>query len=105
MKQCLACSMPIEDRELCAGGDIDAEFCLYCVNENGEVKSCDEVFQGGVDFFIQSANVDREFAEKIVRKNMNSLPYWQENKSDVLNGKEATDKEFGEILEKIQAEI
>jgi len=104
MKQCLACSMPIEDAELCTGGNPDAEFCIFCVDDNNEVKSCEEVFKGGIEFFMEATDIEKEFAERIVRKNMNSLAYWDDKKTDVLDGPEATDEEFEEILNLLQAE-
>jgi hypothetical protein len=104
MKQCLACGMPIEDRELCADGDPEAEFCVFCVDEEGKTKSCNEVFESGIEFFMEATNIDRGFAEKIVRKNMNVLSYWDDKRTDILDGEEATDEEFEEILEALESE-
>jgi len=103
MNQCLACGMPIDDAELCAGRNPEAEFCVFCVDDKNEVKSCEEVFNGGVEFFMEATNVEKDFAEKIVRKNMNSLPYWDDKKTDLLDGPEATEEEFEEILGLLQA--
>lgn len=44
---------------------------------------------------------DRNMAEKIVRKNMNQLPYWQGKGCEILKGEMATDEEFNEILKKL----
>jgi hypothetical protein len=101
MKNCNACGMPLDKKEEFANGDENSDFCLYCVKEDGSVKSCEEIFQGGVDFFIQTINDDRVLAEKITRKNMLSLPYWQGKDCPCLNGAIATDEEFQEALAKL----
>ncbi len=100
MKTCIACGTPLLKKEDFANGDESSKFCLHCVNEDGNVKTCEEIFNGGVDFFIQVAKVYRNFAEKIVRKNMSQLPYWQDKDCDVLKGEKATDEEFQEVLRK-----
>ncbi|MEI8092486.1 MAG: hypothetical protein WCG98_10445, partial [bacterium] len=69
--------------------------CVYCTNENGSVKSCEEIFEGGVAFFMQSTGAGRVLAEKLVRKNMLRLPYRK-----VLDGEVASDEEFEEVMKK-----
>jgi len=50
--------------------------CIHCVDENGNIKSCQEIFDGGVEFFLHTiTNVKKDLAEKITRKNMNIQPY------------------------------
>lgn len=93
--------MPLTKKEDFANGDTESKFCLYCVNPDGSVKSCDEIFEGGVQFFMSQLGGDREMAEKITRKNMNSQPYWKDKNCEILKGKEATDEEFSEALKKL----
>lgn len=47
------------------------------------------------------SSITRAFAEKNVRKNMRSLPYWQNNNDPCLSGEVATDEEFAQILAKL----
>jgi hypothetical protein len=103
MKFCAACSMPL-DSDAVIGLETDKEsFCIHCVNEDKEVKSCAEIFEGGVQFFMSlDASVTRNFAEKAVRKNMRNLSYWQAKESPCLSGEIATDEEFNSILAKLQ---
>jgi hypothetical protein len=101
MKHCKACGMPLEKKEDFAKGDTSADFCLHCTDADGTVKSVEEIFEGGVQFFMNSIESDRSMAERITRKNMLSLLYWQENNSDVLKGEVATDQEFSEVLKKL----
>lgn len=101
MKYCEACGMPMTKPEDFAGGDESAQFCLYCVNEDGSVKSCDEIFEGGVQFFRQAIGGERELAEKITRKNMKMQSFWQGKNEPILQGEEATGEEFAEAMRKM----
>ena len=100
-KYCESCGMPLTKKEDFAGGDENAKFCLYCVNAEGSVKSCEEIFDGGVQFFMSQIGGDRQMAEKITRKNMNRQAYWQGKDCEILKGEEATDDEFAETMSKL----
>lgn len=100
-KHCQACGMPLIKKEDFAGGDENANFCLYCADESGQVKSCQEIFEGGVQYFMTQVQGDRQLAEKITRKNMSSLPYWQDKDCKILQGEMATDQEFAEVMKKL----
>ncbi len=100
-KYCQACGMPLEKKEDFAGGDENSQFCLYCVDEKGQVKSGEEIFEGGVQFFMSQLGGDRQLAEKVTRKNMKMLPYWQKQECPFLLGEVASDEEFGEALSKL----
>jgi len=102
MKTCIACGMPLLKAEDCAGGDLNAKSCAYCTDTNGKIKSCDEIFQGGVQFFMQETGASMAHAERITRKNMRSLPYWKNKKNACLEGPVATDAEFQEALQKLK---
>lgn len=102
MKNCFACGMPLEKKEDFAKGDENSDFCVYCTKEDGSVKSCEEIFEGGVGFFIQAlGNDDRQLAERITRKNMLSLPYWKDKDCQCLKGDVAADEEFQEAFAKL----
>jgi hypothetical protein len=100
-KFCQACGMPLTKKEDFAGGDETADFCLYCVKADGTVKSCEEIFAGGVQFFMSQIGDDRQLAEKITRKNMSRQPYWQTHDCEILKGEMATDEEFAEAMKKL----
>lgn len=100
-KYCEACGMPMNKKEDFALEDENSKFCLYCVNEDGSVKSCEDIFEGGVQFFMGAIGGNRNMAEKITRKNMNMQPYWQGKDCAILKGEMATDEEFAEALKKL----
>ncbi len=100
---CAACSMPLENDSL-IGAKYDQDyFCIHCIHPDKSVKSTEEVFQGGVHFFqSMMPDLSKDFAEKIVRKNMNKLPYWKRHPAPCLKGTEATDQEFQEVLKRLK---
>lgn len=100
-KYCHACGMPLEKKEDFAGGNEAANFCLHCADAEGNVRSCEEIFEGGVQFFMSATGADRALAERVTRKNMKGLPHWQGKTCAVLEGEEATDAEFAEALTKL----
>ena len=99
---CVACGMPLDNPEYIGAQTEAGLFCKFCVKEDGTPKSCQEIFNGGVHFFVQSIpGTSRELAERVTRKNMNRLPYWQDRKDECLTGVQATDAEYQEILNKL----
>ncbi|MDD3285549.1 MAG: zinc ribbon domain-containing protein [Patescibacteria group bacterium] len=101
MQTCAACGMPLLKKEDFALGDENSNFCLHCANPDGSLKTCEEIFQGGVEFFLESLGGSREMAEKITRKNMLSLPAWQGKDCEVLKGELASDEEFAAAMSKL----
>jgi len=94
--------MPLADESVLGAEVPQGAVCVHCVSEDGRVKSCVEVFEGGVMFFIGAVpNMERDLAEKLTRKNMKSLPYWQENGDECLDGEIATEEEFVDALNKL----
>ena len=99
---CAACSMPLEKKEdikLVIGED---SFCKYCVDKNGKLKSAEQIFRGGVSFFMHTVEgTPLDLAERITRRNMKSLAYWQKNKPTCLEGSEATNEEYTEAMKQL----
>ena len=101
MNQCIACSMPLTHPEDCAGGDINAVSCVHCTTEDGDIKTCAEIFEGGVQFFMGATGSPRDLAERLTRRNMNALDYWKQHPDDCLNGEESSDEEFQAALSQL----
>ena len=103
MKSCITCGMPLEGEHADDLGmeTPDGPVCKHD-SEGGEIKSGDKIFEGGVAFFMASvAGGDRHLAEKLTRKNMKALPYWQKHPFDKLDGEEASDAEFRVAMGKL----
>lgn len=94
--------MPLEGEH---AGDVGLETVdgLVCKFDSvdGAMKPAEEIFEGGVQFFMGSTDGDRTLAERVTRKNMKSLPYWKTHPFDLLAGDEATDEEFGMVMAKL----
>ena len=103
MKSCITCSMPFEGNHANDVG-METEWGPVCKfdSENGQMKSPEQIFAGGIHFFmLQAAPGDRNLAERLTRSNMKRLPYWQEHHFVMLEGEEATREEFASALTKI----
>lgn len=75
--------------------------CTYDVVD-GKIKSADEIFDGGVAFFAAEAcDGDMALAERLTRKNMAALPYWQAHPFAKLEGVQATNEEFSAAMMKL----
>lgn len=98
MEICSACSMPLKDDSFINLRKDGNVFCLYCVNENNEVRLCEDIFEGGVQYFMNEEHFARDFAEKVVRKNMNMLPYWKNNSAACLQDEMLSDEEFQNLF-------
>lgn len=101
MKECQACGMPMMDKEDFAQGDENAALCAYCANADGKAKTCQEIFAGSSGYFQEALGVDKTMADRITRKHMRSLPYWQGEEDDCLKGDMATDEEFAQAMKKL----
>lgn len=103
MQMCFACSMPLEDQQWIGLETEEQLFCIHCIDEEKNVKSCEEIFQGGVAYFLSAdANATREFAEKLTRTVMNNLPYWQDQPNEILSGEKLTAAEVEDYFASFQ---
>ncbi len=100
MKTCITCGMPLEGSHAddVAFETADGFVCKFDSVE-GNIKSGEEIFDGGVQFFLtEVTDGDRGLAERLTRKNMNALPYWQKHPLECLVGEQATEEEFQKAL-------
>jgi hypothetical protein len=79
---------------------IEGLVCRFDVKD-GKMKVPEEIFEGGVQFFLANVTSDRALAERVTRKNMKSLAYWKNHPFAGLEGAEATDEEFAEVMRKL----
>jgi hypothetical protein len=95
--------MPLEGDH---AGDIgfespDGPVCKFD-SVDGKMKSPEDIFEGGVLFFQEAvANGDHDLAERLTRKNMKGLVYWQAHPFALLDGAVASDEEFGMAMAKL----
>jgi hypothetical protein len=103
MKTCITCGMPLEGNH---ANDLgletpDGPVCKYD-EKDGQIKRPEDIFASGVAFFLTAcAGGDHALAERLTRKNMKSLPYWQAHPFALLDGQESTDEEFQSAMAKL----
>lgn len=80
MKECIACGMPMEKAEDFAGGDVLKDFCAYCANDDGTMKTYDEVLGGVTSFIVTTQGLDENAARETAKSMMSKLPAWSGQK-------------------------
>ena len=76
IKNCMSCGMPMTKPEDFGGGNPANLYCLHCSKPDGSLKSYDEVFEGMVNFMMQSQKMDRKTAESAAKEYMSRMPAW-----------------------------
>lgn len=83
---------------------METSYGPVCVHdsEDGEIKDPEDIFAGGVAYFVDNVtDGDFDLAERLTRRNMLSLEYWQENPFEELEGPVATEAEHKEAMAKL----
>ena len=75
-KNCLSCGMPMTKVEDFGGNNPANVHCAHCSNEDGNLKSYDEVLEGMTNFMIASQNMDRQTARNAAKEYMTKMPAW-----------------------------
>lgn len=76
---CESCGMPMTKPEEYGGGREDNKYCVYCTDDEGNLKSREDVREGMVQFFMKSTGKSKEEAEKEVDERMKQMPAWKDN--------------------------
>ncbi len=74
---CLSCGMPLEESQYKRQGNDGNIYCIYCVHDNGDLKSFDEIFQGTVYHLKESQDLAQPAAEKMAYELLLNMPVWQ----------------------------
>ena len=77
MKICIACGMPMKEKEDFAMGDESKDYCRFCTRPDGSMQSYEEKLEGMTDFIIKTQGLDKEAARNAARGMMSKLPAWQ----------------------------
>lgn len=75
-KNCMSCGMPMTKPEDFGGGNPANIYCAHCSKPDGSLKSYDEVFEGMVNFMMNSQKMDRKTAESAAKEYMSRMPAW-----------------------------
>ncbi len=77
---CESCSMPMLKNEDFGGGIVGNKYCVHCCDEQGHLKSYDEVYSGMVGFALKNMDISPEKAQEAVADNMANMPAWKNHK-------------------------
>ncbi len=96
--------MPMNKPEDFALKDETSEICCFCSNDDGSIKTCEDIFNGWVNYFMSVLQgYDKDFVEKIVRYNMNTnCPYRQGKNETILEWTMTTPEEFTEVMKHLK---
>ncbi len=80
---CISCGMPMKEDKDFALNDRSKSYCVFCSDENGNLKSYEEVLEGWSNFIIETEKIEKEAALIKVKEEMASLPAWKSKGSNL----------------------
>ena len=78
MKTCIACGMPMKNKEDYAMSDENKEYCKYCARPDGTMESYEEKLEGMTNFIIKTQGLNKEVACNMAKSMMAKLPAWKD---------------------------
>lgn len=78
MTNCIACGMPMEQKDDFAMGDTTKNYCKYCAREDGTMQDYDEKLEGMISFIVNTQGLDASAAESTAKAMMANLPAWKD---------------------------
>jgi len=78
-KICESCGMPMKITVEFGGKNPKNKYCIYCTDENGNLKSFGEKLKDMTDFIMRTTSLDFEQAQKMATENMKDKPAWKEH--------------------------
>lgn len=75
-KSCASCGMPLEQKEHCYNGDLNSDYCAYCVDKAGKLLPFEDVLKGTASYFKESQGVTEENSIKMARELLIKQPAW-----------------------------
>ena len=77
MKTCIACGMPMKEKNDFAMADDSKDYCVHCANEDGSMHSFEEQKASMTGFIIKTQGLACEAAESAALSAMRKLPAWE----------------------------
>ncbi len=76
--KCESCGMPMKNVELRGGKKEECKCCVHCCDEEGNLKSKEDVKKGMINYYVEHEGKSKEEAEKLVDEYMTKMPAWKE---------------------------
>ena len=68
MRICIACGMPMKEKEDFAMGDPGKDYCMHCARPDGSMQSYEEKLSGLTSFIVKTQGFDENAARKAAKK-------------------------------------
>ena len=79
-KLCIACGMPMQEKEDFAMGDPDKDYCSKCCRQDGSMQDYDEKLNSLTEFIVKTQGMDASAATNLAGDMMSKLPAWSKTK-------------------------
>lgn len=76
--KCVSCGMPMLSADDHAAGDEFKDYCLYCANPDGSMKSYDEALASMTEFMMHTRNLDEATARTAAAEELSHMPAWRD---------------------------
>ncbi|MBC2179765.1 AraC family transcriptional regulator [Listeria booriae] len=77
MKICIACGMPLREKEDYPLGDESKDYCKHCAHKDGSMQTYDEKLESMAAFVIKTQGLNEGVAKKVAAEQLKGLPAWQ----------------------------
>jgi Putative zinc ribbon domain len=74
--KCISCGMPIRSPDEAAPGATEKPHCHHCSNDDGTMKSYEDVLFGMTRFIVNAQGLDEVVARQMATEMMGKLPAW-----------------------------
>lgn len=79
MKICIACGMPMKEKEDFPLEDEKKDYCVHCAREDGTMQTYQEKLESMTGFIVKTQGLDPNAARKAAEGMMARLPAWKSN--------------------------
>jgi hypothetical protein len=80
MMNCKSCGMPMEEDKQHGASDPKNNYCVYCTDIAGKLKTKEQVRIGMIAFFMKAKKMNENVATKFVDDYMKKMPAWKKKK-------------------------
>lgn len=77
MKICIACGMPLRQKEDYPLGDESKAYCKHCAHEDGSMQTYEEKLESMSNFIIRTQGINKEIAKATAAEHLAKLPAWK----------------------------
>jgi hypothetical protein len=78
-KSCISCGMDMTESKDFANSDESKDYCSYCADEKGNLRSYDEVLANWSNFIMTTHGITKDEAIDMASSYMAKLPAWKDH--------------------------